>query len=228
MLYEKWGEELRIELPIVPPPHIREQWDGQFSVFSPYTFLINVPAPVFIITTLKGNGLANAALSAWGMMAGSGKEPKFILTVHNYTDSRKLIEQNGEFVINYTSISLYKEMQNTEKHYDGITDEILASGLSHEPSVFVKPPRVAESFACLECRVDWMRDVETENKVTTLIQASVVHAAIDESVSCDSLKDAHGRRRWSLYIQEAINPANGAFDNGVFAALDLENAFSLA
>ena len=48
---------MRIELPAVPPESIKEQWPGQFSVFSYYAFVIDVPAPVFIITTLKENGL---------------------------------------------------------------------------------------------------------------------------------------------------------------------------
>lgn len=219
---------MKIELPVIAPSHIKEQWESQFSVFSYYSFVIDVPAPVFIITTLKENGLANAALSAWGMMAGSGKEPKFILQVHNYTESRKLIEQNGEFVINYPSMPLYMEMRNTVNHFDDNTDEILASGFNHEPSLLVKPPRVAECFACLECRVDWMRDIETENKVSTLIQGAIVHAAIDKSVSCDSLKEAHERRQWAFDIQESINPVNGAFDGGVFASLDLEKAINLS
>lgn len=218
---------MKIELPVNPPEHVKEQWPGQFSVFSYYAFTIDVPSPVFIITTLKPNGLANAALSAWGMMAGSGKEPKFILQVHNYTESRRLIEQTGEFVVSYPSISLKREMRNTVKPYDGDTDEILASGLNWESSVIVKPPRVAECFACLECRVDWLRDVETENKVSTLVQASVVHAAVDEAVLHDSSKETHMRRQWVYDIQETINPANGAFGGGMFASIDLENAVNL-
>jgi flavin reductase (DIM6/NTAB) family NADH-FMN oxidoreductase RutF len=211
----------------MPPPHLKEQWDGQFSVFSYYTFVIDVPAPLFIVTTLKENGLANAALSAWGMMAGSGKEPKFLLQVHNYTESRRLIGQNGEFVINYPSIALYRQMRNTVNRYDDQTDEILASGLSHEPSAAVKPPRIAECFACLECRVDWMRDIETEAKVSTLVQAAVVHAAIDGETARDSQKESLGLRRFSFHASETINPITGAGDGGLFAALDLENSINL-
>jgi flavin reductase (DIM6/NTAB) family NADH-FMN oxidoreductase RutF len=220
--------QMKIELPVVPPAHIQEQWEGQFSVFSYYAFVIDVPSPVFIVTTLKENGLANAALSAWGMMAGSGKEPKFLLQVHNYTESRRLIEQNGEFVINFPSIGLYRQMRNTVNRYDGQTDEILASGLTPEPSAAVKAPRVAECFACLECRVDWLRDIETDVKVSTLVQASVVHAAIDGSVACDSARESHRLRQWAYDIQEPINPANGVGDGGLFASLDLENPISLS
>jgi flavin reductase (DIM6/NTAB) family NADH-FMN oxidoreductase RutF len=218
---------MKIELPLTPPEHVKEQWPGQFSVFSYYSFVVDVPSPVFIITTLKESGLANAALSAWGMMAGSGKEPKFLLQVHNYTESRRLIESTGEFVVNFPSLKLKREMRNTVKPYDGNTDEILASGLTHEPSSVVKPPRVAECFASLECRVEWVRDVETHDKVSTLVQAAIVHASIDEDVLHDSLVETHARRQWVYDIQESINPQTGAAQTGVFASLDLANAVDL-
>lgn len=219
---------MKIELPAVPPAHIREQWEGQFSVFSYISFVIGVPAPMFIITTLKENGLANAALNAWGMPGGSGKEPKFILQVHNYTDSRRLIERNGEFVVNYPSIALSKQMRATVNRYDADTDELLASGLHAAPSAIVKPPRVAECFACLECRVDWIKDIESDIKVSTLVQASVVHAAIDESALGAGLIDSHRKRRFAFHVQEIVDPVNSAAENGVFAELDLDRAVDLS
>lgn len=218
---------MKIELPLLPPSHIKEQWEGQFSVFSYYTFTIDVPAPVFIVTTLKENGLANAALSAWGMMAGSG-EPKFLLQVHNYTETRRLIETTGEFVINYPSMAFRAEALNAVKRFDADTDEILASGLRHEPSAVVKPPRIAECFASLECRLEWMRDIETEHKFSTLVQGAIVHASVDEAVLHDELKQTHARRQWMFNIQESINPATGAAQTGILACLDLENAIDLA
>lgn len=219
---------MKIEMPPAPPAHLREQWEGQFSLFSYYAFTIDVPAPLFVVTALKENGLANAALSAWGMPAGSGREPKFILTVHDYTETRKLIEKSGEFVVNYPSLALKKEMRATVNRFDGDTDEILASGLHHEPSVIVKPPRVAECFAHIECRVDWMRGVETGERLSTLVMASVVHAALDDSAARDSLTESHGLRQWVFHISESVNPVNGAAAQGVFAPLDLEHSVCVA
>ncbi len=218
---------MRIELPVKPPVHLKEQWEGQFSLFSYYAFVIDVPNPVFIVTTLKENGLANAALSAWGMPAGNGAEPKFLLQVYNGSDTRRLIERNSEFVVNYPSIGLHQEALKTVMHFDADTDELLASGLTYEPSKIVKPPRVAECFACLECRLEWMRDIETDSKVNTLVQAAIVHAAIDGSVAADSLVESHGRRQWFFHIQESVNPVNGAYDNGVFAPLDFNQSIKL-
>ena len=219
---------MKLELPVSPPAHLKEQWPGQFSLFSYYTFAIDVPMPVFIVTTRKENGLANAALSSWGMMAGSGREPKFLLQVHNYTESRRLIGQNGEFVINYPSLPLYRQALETVKRFDGQTDEILASGLTHEPAAVVGAPRVAECFACLECRVDWMRGIESEEETSTLVQASIVHAAIDEAMCRDSLPETLKLRQWAIHVSESVNPANGAVDTGVFAPLDVQRAVRLS
>lgn len=219
---------MKIELPEKPPEHIKEQWEGQFSLFSYIGFVVGVPAPMFIVTTLKENGLPNAALSAWGMMAGSGLEPKFILQVHNYTDSRRLIERNGEFVVNFPSITLTKQMRATVNRYDTDTDEVQASGLRAEPSKIVKAPRIAECFACLECRVDWLKDIEAGVKVSTLVQASIVHAAIDKSALGGGLIDSHRKRRFAFNVQEIVDPVNSATESGVFAELDLDHAVDLS
>jgi flavin reductase (DIM6/NTAB) family NADH-FMN oxidoreductase RutF len=217
---------MKIELPTVPPAHFKEQWDGQFSMFSYYVFTIGVPAPVFIVTALKENGLPNAALSAWGMIAGSGAEPKFILQAHNYTDTRRLLVPGAEFVINYPSMSILKAAMKTVGHFGAGEDELLASGLRAEPSKLVKPPRVAECFACLECRVDWTRDIETEKKMSTLVQGSVVHAALDDSALRDGIRETHALRRWIFNIQESVNPVNGAAQAGLMAELDIDGAIS--
>ena len=105
---------------------------------------------------------------------------------------------------------------------------IIASGLIHERSAVVKPPRVAECFACLECRVDWMKDMETGEKISTLVQASVVHAAIDESVCRDSLKESLRQRQWAFHVSESVSAVNGAADGGVFAPLDPDRSVDLS
>lgn len=156
---------MKKELPLMPPKGIEEAWQGQFSVFSWYNFVLNVPSAVFIVTTLKENGLANAQLNAWGMMVGSGKEPKFLLQVMNNSDTYRLIKRNREFTINYPSLRLREKFMKTITHFENEIDEILASGLTHEEPGVVRSPRVKECFAHLECKLDWIKDVESEEKV---------------------------------------------------------------
>ena len=74
---------MKIDFPVYPPKDVKPGWEGQFQVFSWYNFVINIPTSVYIITTRKENGLPNAQLNAWGMLLGSGKEPKFLLQLLN-------------------------------------------------------------------------------------------------------------------------------------------------
>lgn len=184
---------------------------------------IELPSPIFIITTLKDNGLANAQLSTWGMIAGSGNEPKFILMVHNYTETRKLIEKTGEFVINFPNISLKNKFRNTINPFDSNTDEIIASGLQHDEPLKVKAPRVKECFAHFECQLDWIRDIEKETKSTSLVQGSIVHAAIDENVLSDDLKTTCENRKWVFNVHEMVNPKTGNHDTGFLTTLDMNS-----
>lgn len=219
---------MKMELPVQVPDCIKESWEGQFEVFPWYYFAIDLPSPIFIITTLKDNGLANAQLSTWGMIAGSGNEPKFILMVHNYTETRKLIEKTGEFVINFPDISLKDKFRNTIKPFDADTDEIMASGLQHDTPVKVKAPRVKECFAHFECKLDWIQDIEKEAKFSSLVQGSIVHAAIEENVLDDDLKTTCEKRKWVFNVHEMVNPKTGNHESGFLAALDMNSGVKMS
>ncbi|HYF83899.1 MAG TPA: flavin reductase family protein [Clostridia bacterium] len=218
---------MKMELPVQAPDWIKESWEGQFEVFPWYYFAIDLPSPIFIVTTLKENGLANAQLSTWGMIAGSGNEPKFILMVHNYTETRKLIEKTGEFVINFPDISLKDKFRNTISRFDNDTDEILASGLQHDASAKVKPLRVKECFAHFECKLDWIQDIEKVTKSTSLVQGSIVHAAIEENVLSDDLKTTCENRKWVFSVHEMVNPKTGNHDSGFLAKLDMNSGIKI-
>jgi len=215
---------MKIELSLMPPKDIKEVWEGQFSVFSWYNFVINVPSTVFVVTTLKENGCANAQLNAWGMMIGSGKEPKFVLQVLNNSDTYRLIKKNKEFVISYPSLSLREKFMKTITHYEDEVDELIASGLTHEESKIVQVPRVKECFASLECKLDWIQDVESEVKLNALIQGSIVNAAIDEAVLSDDIKESYLKRGFACVLPEVINPVTRvSLGSSGLAALDIEN-----
>ena len=149
---------------------------------------MNVPTPVFLVTTRKENGLSNVQLNAWGMLIGSGTEPKFILQVMNNSDTLRLIERNKEFVINLPSYSLKERLLKAAEHFDAETDEIAAAGFTAENAGLIKAPRIRECFAHYECVLDWVKPVEEKVRVNTLVQGSVVRAAIDEEYLADDMR----------------------------------------
>ena len=135
---------MKINLPVAPPADVKQGWEGQFEVFSWYNFVLNVPTNVFLVTTLKENGLSNVQLNAWGMLIGSGTEPKFILQVMKNADTLRLIERNREFVINLPSHDLRDRLLKAAEHFDAETDEIPAAGFTVERAGLVKAPRIRE------------------------------------------------------------------------------------
>lgn len=216
---------MKLELPLQPPADIKEQWEGQFSVFSWYSFIVGAPLPIFIVTTLKENGLANAQLNAWGMLIGSGKEPKFIMQILKDSDTYRLIRKNREFVINYPSLKLKTQFMKTITHFAHDTDEITASGLTAEKASVVAAPRVKECFAHLECRLDWIKSVENAEKINSLIQGCIVNASIEKAVLADDIKQSYRQRNGAFLVSEMINPVTKfALPNGLLAALDIDNS----
>jgi len=196
---------MKIDLPVMPPAEIEQGWDGQFQVFSWYNFVLNIPSAVYIITTQKENGLPNAQLNAWGLLLGSGQEPKFILQLMNNSDTVRLIKANQEFVVNFPSYDLKQRFMKTTTHYPHEVDEITASGLTPEPSHAVSAPRVKECYAHYECVLDWIKAVETGTSVNTLVVGSVVHAAVDEDVLLSEVKAGYYKRAIPYHFAEFYN-----------------------
>lgn len=48
---------MKIEIPNKIPDHFVENWPGKFEVFSPYEDILGIPHVVYLITTIKENGL---------------------------------------------------------------------------------------------------------------------------------------------------------------------------
>ena len=75
---------------------------------------------------------------------GSGQRRKRKDTLHN-------IEATQEFVVNVVSEDFVAKMNLTSPEYPPEVDEFVVSGLTPLPSDLVRPARVAESRASMEC-----------------------------------------------------------------------------
>lgn len=214
---------MKIDFPVTPPLDVQEGWKGQFKVFSWYNFVLNIPTAVFIVTTRKENGLPNAQLNAWGMLVGSGTEPKFLLQVMNKSDTLRLIQAYQEFVVNFPRIDLAPRFSRTTTHYPEHVDEITASGLTAEHSMIVSVPRVAECYAHYECVLDWLRPVETKTPMNTLIQGSIVNMTVDDEYLLPEIKETFKKRAIPYHFSEFYNhrERSSTFGSG-FCQIDVE------
>ncbi len=134
------------------------------SVLESYKLMTGliVPRPVALVSTVDTNGVPNVA--PFSFFCGVGANPPTVLfcpslrsAASGRPDDRKdtlrNIEQTGEFVINIVSDSIAAATNATAADVGPEVDEFIIAGLTPIPSEVVKPPRVAESPAQLECKL---------------------------------------------------------------------------
>ena len=126
-----------------------------------YTLLISLitPRPIAFISTLSDKGIPNAApFSFFNLMGndppivaiGIGKD---VSRKNDLKDSGYNIQKTKEFVINIVNESILEQVNITSIDFPPEVDEFEIAGLTKLPSIKVKPPRIAESPANLECRL---------------------------------------------------------------------------
>jgi len=116
------------------------------------------PRPIAWVTTLSPDGIVNAAPFSFFNVLGS--EPPIVGFCpgdrDNGTpkDTARNIRLTHEFVVNLVDESVAQAMNQTAASLPYGQSEIAHAGLSTLPSTSVKPPRIAESPASLECK-EW-------------------------------------------------------------------------
>jgi flavin reductase (DIM6/NTAB) family NADH-FMN oxidoreductase RutF len=121
---------------------------------------IIVPRPIALVSTVDRNGIANVApfsffcgvgsvpptlLFCPALRASTGKPPR--------KDTLSNVEETGEFVVNVVSDAIAEAANATAAEVPPEIDEFQLAGLTPVASTVVRPPRVAESPAQLECRL---------------------------------------------------------------------------
>jgi flavin reductase (DIM6/NTAB) family NADH-FMN oxidoreductase RutF len=126
-----------------------------------YNLLISLitPRPIAFISTLSDKGIPNAApFSFFNLM---GDDPPIVAIGIGKDETRKNdlkdtgynIQKTKEFVINIVNESILDLVNVTSIDFPPEIDESDIAGLTKMPSIKVKPPRIAESPANLECRL---------------------------------------------------------------------------
>lgn len=154
----------------------------EISRLERYRFLTHVvvPRPIAWVTTLSVNGIVNAAPFSFFNVFGS--DPALVALgigdrkAGRLKDTVSNIEQTGEFVINTVTESLAERMVQTSYEYGPEENELDAVSLTTSPSAKVKPPRIKESPAHLECRKLSIQKVGSNH----LILGTVVHGSVDD------------------------------------------------
>jgi flavin reductase (DIM6/NTAB) family NADH-FMN oxidoreductase RutF len=150
-----------------------------------YRLLVNlvVPRPIALVTSLNQNGLVNAApFSFFNLMGvdppvvalGIARDTKRPLGLK---DTARNILQSGEFVVHAVNETIAEAMNICGTDFPPDMSEIEAAGFTLLPSTQVKPPRIAEAAAQMECR----HVTTVEIGRTCVLLGEVIHLHINEA-----------------------------------------------
>ena len=126
------------------------------------------PRPIALVTTLGPDGVVNAAPFSFFNVLGA--EPPIVAIAPGDRDdgtpkdTARNIRSNHEFVVNLVDESIAEAMNRTAASLPYGESELAGTGLTTLPSSVIKPPRIAEAPASLEC-VEWGTLAIGENRV---------------------------------------------------------------
>ena len=174
--------------------------------FSWMDFVTAIPAPLFVVTSYKSNGMPNACLQSWACFKGMGQSFYAIISsVNKAGHMYKTIRETGEAVLNFPSAAIYDRCMDTVHNNQWDADEITASGLTAEPASMVNAPRIKECFLCLECRFHWEKEI-TEGSDHVLMCLEVKNICIDEAYLDEAAQGRYGETGYLYNVHYPVNP----------------------
>ena len=157
---------------------------------------IVTPRPIGWITSMSAKGEVN--LSPYSFFNAISDRPHMVaFSSDGRKDAVTFVEETGEFVCNLATYDLREPMNATSAPLARGENEMVHAGLTAAPSRLVKPPRVAEAPAALECK--WLQTVPLTplgggEPVYFMIVGQVVGVHIDDRFVADGLVDTGAMR----------------------------------
>jgi flavin reductase (DIM6/NTAB) family NADH-FMN oxidoreductase RutF len=177
------------------------------------------PRPIAFVSSLSAGGVGNLAPFSFFAMGGGNPQSVAFCPVAdrngNPKDTLRNVRETGEFVINIVSRAMAEQVNQASAAYPFEVDEFDETGFTRVPSDLVKPPRVAESPASLECRVFQVVPHGSGPVHATWVIGEVLLMHIkDEMIAADGLPDTArihpaarmGRSDWVHVTPEVVFP----------------------
>ena len=116
----------------------------------PFKSLI-APRPIGWISTVSRDGICNIA--PYSFFNAMSEKPHYVVFGSaGMKDTLRNVAETGEFVCSLSTWDLREHMNTTSAAVPHGVDEFPLAGLTAQASRLVKPPRVKESPAALECK----------------------------------------------------------------------------
>jgi flavin reductase (DIM6/NTAB) family NADH-FMN oxidoreductase RutF len=143
-----------------------------------------IPRPIGWISTVSASGVRNVAPYSYFNLMGS--DPFYVaFGSTGVKDSVSNLREVPEFVANIVTMHILEKMNFTSTDFPRDQDEFEWAGLTPVASAKVRPPRVGEAKAHLECEL--VQIVSDRN--THIVLGRVVHAHVEPSVWKDGRVD---------------------------------------
>jgi len=207
------------EFGIEKPKNLQEEWPGQYEVFSWLEYVVNIPYPIFIITTYKSNEKANANLWSWACFAGEENGFYSLVALINTNHTYENIKRTKEWCINFPSLDFKEECFKTIEHNQIDDDEIEQAGFTEESSVCVHAPRIKECPISLECKFEWEKCL-FKNSSQKIICGKIVHFGVDEKVANLDQKARIEKLKIMYNFRSQLNPLTGELTPGGVSIID--------
>jgi flavin reductase (DIM6/NTAB) family NADH-FMN oxidoreductase RutF len=174
-----------------------------------YRLLIStiVPRPIALISTVGEDGVNNAA--PFSMFMGASSNPPMVaVSIASRAgvekDTVRNIRETGEFVVNVVDEALAQGMNLASADLPPSESEFEFAGLTATPSVKVRPPRIKEAPASMECRL--ARSIEVGRSPNHLIIGDVLLFHVADELMNGTIVDVNklrplGRLGESLYCR---------------------------
>lgn len=157
---------------------------------------IVAPRPIGWVSTLDAQGRPNLAPYSF-FNAISSFPPMVYFNSEGRKHSLDNAEATGEFVCSLVSANLVRAMNASSAPVEAGVNEFDLAGLAMAPSSRVKPPRVAEAIAALECKVTQIIQLvgaDGAQLPTWMVLGEVIGVHIDDSYLKDGIFDTAGAR----------------------------------
>lgn len=152
-----------------------------------FLLAIVAPRPIAFVSSMDAKGNVNLAPFSF-FNCFSSNPPIVVFSANrrvadNTTkDTLANVIETGECVINAVSYPIVRQMALCSIDYPNGVNEFEKSGLTPIPSTIVKPPRVKECLAHLECKVTQIIPLGEDGGAGNLVICEVVQIHVDDSI----------------------------------------------
>jgi flavin reductase (DIM6/NTAB) family NADH-FMN oxidoreductase RutF len=174
----------------MPTFHFYEPRLGHGLPHDPFKAIV-APRPIGWISTIDAASRVNLAPYSF-FNAFCDVPPIVGFSSTTRKDSQRNIEATGEFVANLATKRHADAVNLTSAPFPSDVNEMEYAGLTAAPSRMVKPPRVADAPAALECKLLMilpLKDLDGQPTTNTLILGQVVGVHIDRAFLKDGRFD---------------------------------------